>query len=360
MGDLALVVGAGVSMAAGMPGWDDLALEMVRRALRHGTSEHRRELHGRLRASTADGQDGGGSVVVDGRLFVGPSERLDQFLDQHLVPAGPKTRNRLQWAARELGGKSADRSAALLAAAGRCWRSSETGCSTSCATSCSTGRSTARPSTRRSPPWCVRRTSRGRGPRACQILTYNFDDLLETAIREAGHESLAYISKAGQADLGGIRPGRPFGDVKAERGRHLPSARLRPGILRRLRLRAGPGRGHRLPESQLRAHYGEDASWITHVQRATFGNAPNLILGSSLEDQDAVRRLTSVHERRPGWFNFAVMQLPEHARRGRERLGGQDLDDLGRRYRAMGIRVLWIAEFDEIQGCWRASPTQAD
>jgi hypothetical protein len=28
----------------------------------------------------------------------------------------------------------------------------------------------------------------------------------------------------------------------------------------------------------------------------------------------------------------------------------QDLDDLGRRYRAMGIRVLWIAEFDEIPG----------
>jgi hypothetical protein len=44
------------------------------------------------------------------------------------------------------------------------------------------------------------------------------------------------------------------------------------------------------------------------------------------------------------------MQLPEDARRGRERLGGQDLDDLGRRYRAMGIRVLWIAGFDEIPG----------
>ena len=63
-----------------------------------------------------------------------------------------------------------------------------------------------------------------------------------------------------------------------------------------------------------------------------------------------MRQLTTVHERRPGWFSFAVMQLPEDARRGRERLGGQDLDDLGRPYRAMGIRVLWIAEFDEIPG----------
>jgi hypothetical protein len=183
-----------------------------------------------------------------------------------------------------------------------------------------------------------------------QILTYNFDDLLETAIREAGHESRAYISQAGQSDPDGIRPGRPFGDVDK------PSA---VDIYHLHGFVPSPRGAYAFApiqdvdivftESQYRARYGDD-SWITRVQRGMFGNAPNLFLGSSLEDQDAVQQLTSVHERRPGWFNFAVMQLPEEAHPDRERLDGQDLDDLGRRYRDMGIRVLWIAEFDEIPG----------
>ena len=351
-GDLALVVGAGVSMAAGMPGWDDLALEMVRRALHHGTSEHRRELHERLRASPVGGQDDGETVVVAGHLFVGPSERLDEFLDQHLAPASPKTRDRLRWAARELGGRSADRSAALLTAGEAALAVfgdrlfDELRHVLFDRTLYRTAIHPAIAAMVRPPDESAPRT-----PRVFQILTYNFDDLLETAIREAGHESRAYISKAGQADLGGIRPGRPFGDVDKPSAvdiYHLhgfvPASR---GVYAFAEVQDVD---LVFTESQYRAHYGEDASWITHVQRAAFGNAPNLFLGSSLEDQDAVRQLTTVHERRPGWFNFAVMQLPEDARRGRERLGGQDLDDLGRRYRAMGIRVLWIAEFDEIPG----------
>jgi TolA-binding protein len=360
-GDLALVVGAGVSMAAGMPGWDDLALEMIHRALHYGTPEHRRELHEQLRESPMKGPDDGGTIAVGGNLFIGPRDKLDQFLDHHLATASPTARERLQWAKRELGKKSGNRSAALRAAGEEALAVfgdrlfDELRRVLFDRTLYRTGIHPAIAAMVRPKDESVPRT-----PRVFQILTYNFDDLLETAIREAGHESWAYLSKAGQADVGGIRPGKPFGDIN------------KPGAVDIYHLHGfvpaprgvyafAPVQDVDLvfTESQYRAHYGEDASWTTQVQRAMFGNAPNLFLGSSLEDQDAVKQLTTAHERRPGWFNFAVMQLPENARQRREQLAGQDLENLSHRYQAMGIRVLWIAEFDEIPGLL-ASITDAE
>jgi len=345
-GDLALVVGAGVSMSAKMPDWNRLVVEMIDRALWHGTPEHRRSLADALRAGTS-----GDSVIVpvhDRVLFV-ERDQVDEVLAKELTPADPATRARLEDTKAQLETASTQRAAALREAglAAQVFFGDEFAAELRRVLFDRTlYRTKAHPAIAR----MVRPKSGPPGtltPRVHTILTYNFDDLLETALREAGRECWVHLSKGGEP--GKLRLGKPFGhpdrpsavDVYHVHG-FCPAPR-------------GPYTFAPLDnvdlvfsESQYRAIYGDDASWTKLLQTALFGNSPCLIIGSSLTDEDAVAQLAAAHRQRPGWFSYAVLMLPQGIVSDGREPDGAALDAIAAPYRKLGLHVLWIRSYDEI------------
>src|SRR5262249_52035093 len=156
--------------------------------------------------------------------------------------------------------------------------------------------------------------------------TYNFDDLLETAIRESGQEFTVHLSKAGES--GALRLGEPFG--RPERPSAIDIYHVHGFVP------APRGAFFGVPledvdlvfsEAQYRAQYGE-TSWTKRVQAAMFGNAPVLFLGSSLEDDETVAQLSEAHRKRPSWFRYAILRLPEDVRERKTSLTGEELEQL--------------------------------
>lgn len=346
-GDLALVVGAGASMAAHMPGWNELVIEMIDRALYEGSDAHREELT-RNFASRAKGGETIGHI--GGKAYITDEAAFAKLLQEELQPASPAARACLERAKAELSGGDPSRRSNALRDAGeavyevfgdrfdeelRIQLFERT-----------LYRTKLHPAIAR----MVRpRQGAGPTPRVHTIVTYNFDDLLETAIRESGQEATTIVSKGGQE--GGLRAGRPIGHPER------PSAVdiIHPhGFLPATRgaFFAVPLRDVDLvfSDSQYRARYGEDESWTKRVQVAFFGNSPCLFLGSSLEDEDATAQLRQVQRKHPGWLSYAIMQLPREGRDRREQLDGAELERLGAAHRALGLRTIWIADHDEIPG----------
>jgi hypothetical protein len=97
---------------------------------------------------------------------------------------------------------------------------------------------------------------------------------------------------------------------------------------------------------QYTAQYGE-GNFAQLVQRRFFRNAPGLILGSSLSDEYAVNELKTAHGDKPGWFNFAVLQLPVEHRKRPSQPDPETVEQLSAPYREMGLRVLWVREHDQ-------------
>ena len=196
----------------------------------------------------------------------------------------------------------------------------------------------------------VRPKSGSRGtltPRVHTILTYNFDDLLETALREARHEYQVFLSKGVETES--LRLGKPFGHRDGPSAVDIyhvhgfcpdPRGAYFAAPLDNIDLV--------FSEAQNRATYGDDASWTKRVQTALFGRSPCLIIGSSLADEDAVAQLADAHRRRPGWFSYVVLMMPKDiAADGREP-DGAALESRAARYRELGLHVLWIRSHDEI------------
>lgn len=270
VGDLSLVVGAGVSMSAGLPSWNALVVEMIDLALAESPDADLERSRAQLTASASQRADAlrAATELVHRTLGDAFGDRLSHALyTRSPTPS------------------------ALHAAIGGMLR-----------------------------PLVVPRT-----PRVHTILTYNFDDLLEQAALDRGHEPTVHVSVAGVADE--LRAGPP--DAVAVY--HVHGFRPSPG---------GPYADAEVEdvdlvfsESGYRAAYGEDETWTRRAQAGVFGNSPSVFLGCSLGDDESVTQLSVAHRRHPGWFNYAVLARS---------------DDFGRDYRELGLHVLWARDHDEI------------
>jgi hypothetical protein len=178
--------------------------------------------------------------------------------------------------------------------------------------------------------------------RVWSIVTCNFDDLVEQTLREAGHSFTVQLSRKGE--MGGLWGGD----------------RAQPSALDMLHVHGfAPNSSEWLTfpfwetdlmftARQYEIQYGSDSTFTRKVHEGFLVNSPVLIIGSSLTDQYAVSELTAAHERRPGWFHYCVMQLPEAHREAPEELSGEQLEQLSEKYRAMGLLVIWIKSHDDI------------
>ena len=343
-GDLALAVGAGVSMAAGMPDWNHLVIEIIDRALRYGSREHRQVLADAIRAGNSGEQV---MFAVRDRALIVQRDQIDDVLARELTPADPAARARLLDAKAQLESASTQRAKALrdATAATQAVFGSEF---TNELRRVLFERVLYRTKVHPAITSMVHPKSGLPGtlaPRLHTILTYNFDDLLETALREAGHACQAHLSKGGEPK----RLREPFGHP------HRPSA---VDVYHVHGFCPAPAGAYSLApldnvdlvfsESQYRATYGNNASWTRKVQTALFGSSPCLIIGSSLTDDDAVAQLAAAHRQRPGWFSYAVLHLPWCTARNGPKPDGAALDAIAAPYRALGLHVLWISSHDEI------------
>jgi SIR2-like domain len=345
-GDLALAVGAGISTAAKMPDWNHLVIEMINRALRYGGPEHRQALADAIRAGTS-----GDYVMftVRDRVLCVLRDQVDDVLAKELTSADPATCARLEDAKAQLESASTQRAMALREATA----ATQAVFGTEFAAELRRvlfGRTLYRTKVHPAIARMVRPKSGPPGtltPRLHTILTYNFDDLLETALREAGHECWVHLSKGGEP--GKLRLGEPFGHPD------------RPSAVNVYHVHGfcpAPRGAYALvpldnvdlvfSESQYRVTYGDNASWTRRVQGALFGSSPCLIIGSSLSDDDAVAQLATAHRKRPGWFSYVVLQLSICIPSNEPEPAGAALDAIAAPYRAMGLSVLWIRSHDEI------------
>ena len=343
--NLALVAGAGVSMAAGMPDWRRLVIEMIDRALDRGSPEHREATAKHvLAASSGDFV----SVPRHGRPRLVKRSLLEAALAEELKPADSASRAQLERAREELRGSRPIRSQALRDATQATHEvfgdefAHQLG---SVLFSRTLYRTALHPAIARMVhPQGRNETTSTPGFRI--ILTYNFDDLRETAIRESGHEYTVHLSRSGVP--GELRLGSPFGDSTRPQAVDIfhvhgftpaPAGAYAFADLDEVDLV--------FSETQYTETYGEDSSWTTQTQSVLFGRFPCLFIGSSLEDDETDAQLTAAHRRRPVVFHYAILKSPVAAgHRGGPPPRPEDLERHAEPYRGMGLRVLWVHDYD--------------
>lgn len=331
-GDLILIVGAGVSMAAGMPGWKDLVIGMLDRAL---------TWHDRL----ADNVRRTRIVSIDGKIsFAYPEKDIEHFIKEKITPLSGKQRSRLEQAREDLKAMESYDDRILLEATQltqEIFGVDFNGVLRNFLFNHTLYRTKIHPAIAR----MVRPKQDKPGtltPRIWAILTYNFNDLLELAIRAEGYSFTVEMSRRGEI-------GQLWGG-----DRNVPSA---------VDILHVHGFTHNHPEwitfpihevdlvfsaKQYELQYGSNSSFVRRIHEAFLVNTPALIIGSSLTDEYAVSQMTAAHERRPGWFQYCLMQLPTEYRATPAQLGGDLLEKLSERYRDMGLHAIWFSEFSEI------------
>jgi hypothetical protein len=159
------------------------------------------------------------------------------------------------------------------------------------------------------------------------ILTYNFDDLLETALWKAGLGCTAHCSQTGKwiAQFHHSQDHPEALDIWHVHG-YVPSQFRIPKNIDLV-----------FSAEEYERAYGQANSITRLVQHSHLGKAPGLFLGCSLRDEYTVRQLRQTHEIRPGWYNYVLMNLPD--------------DRTREHYRELGLRVIWFqpsGDFREI------------
>jgi tetratricopeptide (TPR) repeat protein len=327
-GELFLVLGAGVSMAAGMPGWRSLVHAVLGKALRHRDDVIEAARANRIVAVgdsvfVAPGDDNGGDgwerllppLTPEMREAIEQTraalERTEDYSDELLVRATSLAHDAL--------GVEFDKAVRAVLYAKPEYRTE------------------IHPALAR----LVRPPAPGGqpAPRVSMIVTYNFDSLVDRAISEAGYGFRLHVSRRGEMNSGEFTgPKKPVAvDIWHAHG-YLPSAMTRdfgegPGLIN------ATGMDLVFSAHQYELQYGADSSFTRALHEWAFVNRPALIIGSSLSDSFAVGEFRTAHKRRPGWCHYCVMKRPAGER--------QVLDDEAR-FRAMGLRVLWVDDHDEI------------
>jgi tetratricopeptide (TPR) repeat protein len=332
-GDLGLILGAGVSMAANMPGWKDLVTAVLDAAL-----THRERLIARATSQKI--------FSLNDKLFIPPDETTARnIVDEHVPPLPEGTRRRLEETRDSLlAAQECDADLLLQAtdlaheALGQDFYSALCAILFRSRTLYKTEIHPAivrmiRPANADPDKPC---------PRVPTVITYNFDDLLEQVLRDTDHGFTVELSKQGESGKlwGGKRNVDPSVNIIHVHG----FASMHPEWL-----------GFPFPETDLiftekqyKAKYGDSSNFSRRVQSSFFSNAPGLIIGSSLTDTYAVSELERAHQQRPGWCNYCAMLIPERVQNPDREERIERFEETCMRYRRMGVRVIWLQDYGEL------------
>jgi hypothetical protein len=274
-GSLYLVAGAGVSMEAGISGWKDLVMKVLHTAL----------------------ADNGGSPDARRR-----AERVLEELRRSKTYASETLLEATEAAHAVIGSSFHDRLRHIIYS----------------------GHTITHTETHRAISRMVRPKTAPITPRVFSILTYNFDDLLEKAIWMSGWNFNAWCSVRGEWRFQYDRNRKPDSlaiDIYHLHG-YVPREANTPEDVDLV-----------FSTDAYRRMYGEDRSFTNIIAGSHLQNALGLVIGSSLRDTYAAQQWKQV--RKPGWYNYVMMPLPDE--RTKEY------------YRELGLRVIWIDDFSAIR-----------
>ena len=321
-GGLYLTVGAGVSMAARMPGWKDLVVEVLEYALEIGSPKDRRYIEKEVRSRMDTSEDMIGLVKCALADRQPPSPSLRQRLEGALTRLKAMENYDVdallkasQVAAERFGAQYTQRLGDILYA-----------------------RTLARTKIHPAIVRMIQPRLDHPSPRLHGIITYNFDDLIEWAISEKGLGFTVHCSQLGEeVTHRGRTKDRPSAvDIYHVHGIAPKSWTVKLDALDLV-----------FTAEQFSVQYGEERNFARRTQAGYSRNVVGLILGSSLSDDYAIRELVDAHRDNPGWFNYAVLRLPKEHRENTAQPTSALLEKLGAPYRRMGLKILWVREFDE-------------
>ena len=322
-GGLYLTVGAGVSMAARMPGWKDLVVEVLEYALEIGSPDDRQYIEKEVRSRIHASEEMIGwelkRILADRQPpSPGLRKRLERMLKRLKAMKSYDADALLkasQVAAERFGAKYTQRLRDILYA-----------------------RTLARTKIHPAIVRMIQPRMNDPSPRLHSIITYNFDDLIEWAIREKGLGFTVHCSLRGEhVTHRGMTEDRPSAvDIY-----HVH------GVAPKSWIAELDGLDLVFTAEQYSVQYGEEQNFAREVQASFARKVVGLILGSSLSDDYAIRELEDAHRDNPGWFNYVVLRLPKEFRKKNVRPTKAALEKLGAPYQWMGLRVLWVREFDE-------------
>ena len=172
------------------------------------------------------------------------------------------------------------------------------------------------------------------------IISYNFDDLMGEALAEQ------QVPHAAWAMSGGELVGDPD-ELARKSDWHQPIFHLHGYTPRRLFLITSVE--FVFSTSQYFKVYGDKRSGIIDQALDQYLANPvhvSLYVGCSFSDEAMNDLLREAAQRYPGRFHFALLRLPEELR-GREPTS-DELETASARYRDMGVQPIWVHEYDEI------------
>jgi hypothetical protein len=304
------VVGAGISMGAGLPGWKDLVVRVLHFARDLGSKDQRSRVAKEIRQGLA--------------FAPAWAEKEVEKALAGLIPLSPQDRGDVEEVLQRLNAKKDYESEDLLRATGAAKQCLGDRFFDDLKNILYFSHQIQITKTHQAVAGMVRPKENPMTPRIFSILTYYFDDLLEKATWNAGFGFKTHCSRKGEWIFQyGSSQDRPIAiDIYHVHG-FVPRE-----------MKCPQGIDLVFSSEEYEVAYGKDNSITRAVQEAYLGNALGLIMGSSLTDTYAVEQLTKAHREKPGWFHYVMIKLP---------------DDHSREYyRGMGLRVLWFGDHAEI------------
>lgn len=301
LGEICLIAGAGLSQAAGLPGWKDLVIALLRdaeeRVTKTGDLESlrrsRRDLEAVKDYTTADlfratrSFEAAAGHSMNSWLREGLLKRYRNLRTVSLVPTSEQHEviARMLWSRRP-------------------------------------GHTT---------------------PGLNALVTYNFDDLLELHLAKLSRRSEVHVSVDGEwkaMDYSSYAAGDWFPEPSEH---EAPLRIFHPhGFLPYYDV---PDLDFEsidcvFSESAYDQHYGHEYTFAKRVQRSLFRSAIGLFIGTSFMDDRLQKELEEAHSERPGWFHYALMADKEAA--------ADDAMYLSRseRFAKWGVRPIWLPSHD--------------
>jgi hypothetical protein len=180
------------------------------------------------------------------------------------------------------------------------------------------------------------------GPGVVDIVTYNFDELLEIALIRHYGAAIAVASYAGRWKEGrlGVPATTPIRVWHAH------------GLVPQFRTQ---GLGQPDLVFSVKAYeqqYGNASSLASRIIDDSLHRRVCLFVGSSFEDDYQRAQLQRAHEARPGWYHYAIMKRPTITGRGKY-LSRSEYDKISGDLLSLGVRPLWIDDHDVLPSAIR-------
>ena len=156
------------------------------------------------------------------------------------------------------------------------------------------------------------------------VVSFNFDDTLEEALRNDGVEFTAVIDGRDLGRIRGLPVYHPHG--------YLP--------------RSGEGSSAVVfSESQYHTQYAENYNWTNIVVQRLLLESTCLFVGTSLSDPNLRRMIDLAHRQNPFQQHYYVTIASRHSE---EYLRGAIDENLQASYEAIGVIPFWLDAYDKM------------